>query len=443
MKARRMMAFLAAFMAVSMTVVSNGTVLADENGKPANVVVIGGQIDETEPEENSVDPVENDFEGERDVISPSVTYITPDNFPDSAFRYYIANAIDNGDGVLTQDEIDFVTTLQDLKCNNTTLENLNISNSASIVTISVNGDTQLNSITVSGCPNLVSISGAGSAVNGVVAIDCPNLGDLYLPDTYMAVVDVTGSDRLVEVFNNPTSVEAVDGNVIFVNGDSRLVVTDGSIIIASHVPVIPALGDEAAKPEVQENNEVPNGDVTPSTDTPSTDETPTVETPATTETPAVTSAPTPVVTEENSSSPAPSVSGSPAPASAGGSSVSGAPAVKGDSAEEFVDRLYSVALGRASDEAGRKYWVDRLKNGVSEDEVVRDFLLSQEFLAKNTTDEQFIKTLYAAVFNRQADEEGMMNWMNSIESGVSREQIIKEFISSGEFKGLSDSFRIK
>ena len=47
--------------------------------------------------------------------------------------------------------------------------------------------------------------------------------------------------------------------------------------------------------------------------------------------------------------------------------------------EEYVDILYTVFLNRTADAAGRAYWIDYLESGASRDYVLRGFVYSVEF----------------------------------------------------------------
>jgi len=54
-------------------------------------------------------------------------------------------------------------------------------------------------------------------------------------------------------------------------------------------------------------------------------------------------------------------------------------------------------------------------------------------------DEEFLRFLYRFILNREADESGLMQWMDNLEKGMKREDIIKYFINSNETS--SDEWR--
>lgn len=56
----------------------------------------------------------------------------------------------------------------------------------------------------------------------------------------------------------------------------------------------------------------------------------------------------------------------------------------------------------------------------------------QEEMAK-LDDGEFLNYIYDALFHRLPDEEGYASWLNGLEGGLSRSEVIESFISSDEF----------
>ncbi|MBP5491906.1 MAG: DUF4214 domain-containing protein, partial [Clostridiales bacterium] len=69
---------------------------------------------------------------------------------------------------------------------------------------------------------------------------------------------------------------------------------------------------------------------------------------------------------------------------------------KDPSFEDFVERLYTVALGRASEAEGKAFWVDQVVNkGFTGADCARFFLLdAPEFLGRGLSDDEFVEILY-------------------------------------------------
>ncbi len=111
--------------------------------------------------------------------------------------------------------------------------------------------------------------------------------------------------------------------------------------------------------------------------------------------------------------------------------------------EDFVSRMYEVALGREADEGGLNYWKDRLISGEIDGAGIADgFMKSQELKDKNLDDGAYLDTLYEAFFGRTADEGGKNDWLKRMSEGMSREQVLAGFSNSDEFGNLCDDFGI-
>lgn len=108
----------------------------------------------------------------------------------------------------------------------------------------------------------------------------------------------------------------------------------------------------------------------------------------------------------------------------------------------FVARLYRVALGRDYDTDGFIGWCDRLyyktSNGAS---VSKGFLLSYEFKNKEYSNEEFVAILYNVFFDREPDPYST-GWVERLEDGETREDIINGFVDSPEWINLCEKFGI-
>ncbi len=110
--------------------------------------------------------------------------------------------------------------------------------------------------------------------------------------------------------------------------------------------------------------------------------------------------------------------------------------------EGFVERLYTVALGRQSDPAGKADWINRVRvGGNTGADLARGFLFSDEFLSKNMSNSDFVDVLYATFFDRPADEH-KADWLGLMDSGWTKTQVIDGFINSTEWANLCLTFGI-
>lgn len=109
----------------------------------------------------------------------------------------------------------------------------------------------------------------------------------------------------------------------------------------------------------------------------------------------------------------------------------------------FINRCYSIVLGRDADDAGYNSWVDSLINGKTcGAQIGYGFIFSEEYTSRNTTDEEYINDLYTLHFGREADEAGFAYWKELLESGTSREEIFAGFANSNEFYNLCGDYGV-
>ena len=112
--------------------------------------------------------------------------------------------------------------------------------------------------------------------------------------------------------------------------------------------------------------------------------------------------------------------------------------------EAFVTRFYIHCLDRQPDAPGLANWVDHLGAGrLSGADVARHFIFSDEFMAKNTTNAQFLQVMYAAFFNRPPDPQGYAGWLDQLERGKSRDFVLSGFVHAPEFIDLCRAYGIR
>jgi parallel beta-helix repeat protein len=110
----------------------------------------------------------------------------------------------------------------------------------------------------------------------------------------------------------------------------------------------------------------------------------------------------------------------------------------------FVTRFYELCLSRSPDAAGLNGWVASLLDGKQTgSDVAYGFVFSQEFINQNTSNEDYLKILYEAFFNRPADSAGLQGWLDAIQKGATREDVLNGFIYAVEFAELCDAYGIK
>ena len=105
--------------------------------------------------------------------------------------------------------------------------------------------------------------------------------------------------------------------------------------------------------------------------------------------------------------------------------------------EAFVTRFYNLCLNRDPDSAGLKGWVDGLLDqSLAGSDVAYGFVFSQEFIDSNVSNEEYLAILYQAFFSRRPDSEGWQGWLEAMNSGTSRRDVLDGFVFAAEFNEL-------
>ncbi len=110
--------------------------------------------------------------------------------------------------------------------------------------------------------------------------------------------------------------------------------------------------------------------------------------------------------------------------------------------KDFVERCYSLILGRLADEEGLNNWVNLLSSKTATAaEIVNGFMESPEYINKNNSSEQTVNILYNTMLDRPADEAGKQNWVGVLNTSGST-SVINGFCGSQEFLKLCDDYGI-
>jgi hypothetical protein len=111
--------------------------------------------------------------------------------------------------------------------------------------------------------------------------------------------------------------------------------------------------------------------------------------------------------------------------------------------EAFVTRFYQLCLDRDPDAAGLEGWTNNLLNQIQTGaDVANGFIYSQEFINKNTTNDEYLTILYKAFFNRDPDPAGWDIWLAELNAGKDRGYVLNGFLGSQEFLELCEDYGI-
>lgn len=109
---------------------------------------------------------------------------------------------------------------------------------------------------------------------------------------------------------------------------------------------------------------------------------------------------------------------------------------------DTVYRLYNATLGREPDVGGLTGWSMRLGNGeITLLDATNGFIQSREFrnVYNDLPDPEFVTLLYRNVLDRQPDSGGLARWIEQLENGTTRAEIVLGFSESPQFKTNSAS----
>jgi len=96
----------------------------------------------------------------------------------------------------------------------------------------------------------------------------------------------------------------------------------------------------------------------------------------------------------------------------------------------FVRQLYRDILFREAEDGGLKYWQSQIDNGTaSKAQITAQFLESVEFQTGSAS----LTRLYLGALNRLPDGTGMNSWMGALQTGTSLASVAASFVASSEF----------
>lgn len=102
---------------------------------------------------------------------------------------------------------------------------------------------------------------------------------------------------------------------------------------------------------------------------------------------------------------------------------------------QFVTLLYNNALGRAPDSGGLNFYINELNTGTTRAQVVQQFLGSTEF-RQHLGNRIFVDALYMTLLRRTPDAGGESYWTGLLDnSSGTQTQVVRAFLGSAEYLG--------
>lgn len=111
--------------------------------------------------------------------------------------------------------------------------------------------------------------------------------------------------------------------------------------------------------------------------------------------------------------------------------------------KQFVERLYTVCLGRDTDKSGLISWTCAICGGdIGGSSAAYGFFFSREFLNKQVGNGTYVDKLYNTFFDRDPDSKGRSAWMKALSDGNSRLDVLMGFAGSREYANLCAKYGI-
>ena len=118
--------------------------------------------------------------------------------------------------------------------------------------------------------------------------------------------------------------------------------------------------------------------------------------------------------------------------------------VNRDEIRRFVDRLYTIILGRHAEEKGLEEWTNNLATGKKTSaDIVYGIANSPEFGNLGLSNDEVIERMYQAMLGRGSDPSGKQNWLTAMSNGMTVTGIINGFSGSQEFANVCAGYGIK
>lgn len=107
----------------------------------------------------------------------------------------------------------------------------------------------------------------------------------------------------------------------------------------------------------------------------------------------------------------------------------------------YVNHMYLTVLDRDADLEGIVNWVASMKTGLTKEEVASGFFTSAEFNNRDLTNSQYVDVLYQSLLGRDAEPAGKAYWLDQLNWSASRETIFTSILNTPECVAyLSNTF---
>src|SRR5205807_2021856 len=96
---------------------------------------------------------------------------------------------------------------------------------------------------------------------------------------------------------------------------------------------------------------------------------------------------------------------------------------------DFITALYRDVLLRGPDSGGFAFWTGVLNSGLmNREQIATQFLISHE--RHGIVVDEF----YRQILHRESDASGRQNWVNALEHGMSEADVVVQFVTLPEYQ---------
>ena len=113
-----------------------------------------------------------------------------------------------------------------------------------------------------------------------------------------------------------------------------------------------------------------------------------------------------------------------------------------DLMNKFIMRFYMYGVKRQPEDNEVEDWINTLENGESGSDVARAFLLTPELLSTTVSNDDYVERLYRCLLGREPDEDGFDYWVEVLDSGTSRQNVVESMLGTDEWSEYCNSYGV-
>lgn len=93
---------------------------------------------------------------------------------------------------------------------------------------------------------------------------------------------------------------------------------------------------------------------------------------------------------------------------------------------------YRTIMGREIDPSGQQSWLDNMRRGMIDEDVILALVASQEFIDATPRNADFVRIVFRHVLKRDTDDTGLASWTAHLDRGMTRADLVLNVLRSAE-----------